>query len=401
MLTTSNVNGFQVVSYNMPHVETVSLGIWANVGSRHEVAEHAGISHFVEHMVFKGTKTRSALDIAKSIEKVGGYMNAYTTREMTGYYAKVIKADMWLAFEIIADMLLNPAFDVNELEKERNVILQEIAQSYDNPSDIVFDYFQDACFKKQQLGSPVLGSADTVKSTSSKDLFDHISKYYSEKNNLVFSAAGNIDHKVFEDMVSKYFSSIHFNSEAKKNTSKAYYVGDYFEEKRGLEQAHIVLGFKGEKCGNDDYYNMLAYSNILGSGMSSKLFQQIREKNGLAYSIYSFPLFYEDCGVLGIYAGTTHEVREKIVDMIVGEMHEFTVSDEELLKAKNQLSAAVLMELESTSSMADSLASDVIRHGHVRTTEETLSKINAINKEGVISIAKRILDSKMSHVLLW
>lgn len=401
MLTTSTVCGFRVCSYKIPHVETISLGIWARVGSRHEYKNQAGVSHFVEHMVFKGTQNRSTVEIAKAIENVGGYMNAYTTRELTAYYAKVIKKDVDLAFDIISDMLINPRFDKEELEKERKVILQEIAQTYDNPSDVIFDYYQSQCFSGQQLGSPVLGSNETVQGITSQDLFDHIARYYSNKDNIIFSAAGNIDHKTLEDLVRERFSNIENNSTSKKNTEVASYIGGDFTEKRGLEQAHVVLGFAGEKSTSPDYYNIMAYSNILGGGMSSKLFQHIREKNGLAYSIYSFPSFYNDCGTVGVYAGTTHEAKDWIVDLILDEMKQFQISDEELDKAKNQMSASILMSLESTSSMADSMACDIIRHGHVRTTEESIEAINKITKDSVMSIAKKVLDSKMTHVVIW
>lgn len=400
MLKTSVVHGFRVVSYEMPNVETVSLGIWSSIGSRHETPTQPGISHFLEHMVFKGTKGRSSVEIAKSIENVGGYLNAYTTREMTAYYAKVIKKDVALAFDILSDMLLNPAFATDELEKERNVIIQEIAQTYDNPSDVIFDYYQKSCFPDQQLGSPVLGSVESVSSISSDDLFRHISRYYASPNNLVFSAAGNIKHANLEALVSKYFSSVQ-RPEDDIAVTMAEYVGGSFEEKRGLEQAHLIVGFEGEPCSSPHYYSMLAYSNILGGGMSSKLFQHIREDNGLAYSIYSFPSFYRDSGTLGIYAGTKRETRDRVPDMIFAEMCAFTVSEEELQKAKNQLSASVLMELESTSSLADSMACDIIRRGTPRETAKVLAEIDQITTDSVMHIAKKIITSKMTKVLIW
>lgn len=400
MLKTSVVDGFNVLSYKMPHVETVSLGIWACIGSRYETKNNSGMSHFVEHMVFKGTKTRSSLDIAKTIENVGGYMNAYTTREMTGYYAKVIKKDVELAFDILSDMLLHPAFDNSELSKERGVILQEIAQTYDNPSDIIFDYFQQECFKNQQLGGPILGTPDTVKATTQDDLFKHISGYFADRNNIVFSAAGNIEHETLEWLVSQYFIPELHESSSSKSEESAVYTGGEFEDNRGLEQTHIVMGFNGISYKDPEYYNMLAYSSVLGNGMSSKLFQNIREKYGHAYSIYSFPSFFKDAGVLGVYAGTNHESKDEVVGMIIDEMKKFEVSNEELQKAKSQLSASVFMELESTSGMADSLASDFIRYGRVRPTEEVLSKISLIDREGIMSIAEKVLKSTITKVVV-
>lgn len=399
MLKISRVNGYRVVTYNMPGVETVSIGAWVNVGSRHEEENISGISHFIEHMVFKGTKTRTALNIANTIENVGGYLNAYTNREVTSFYAKVTKKHIKIAFDIISDMLLNPTFDEQELERERGVVLQEIAQTYDNPSDIIFDYYQQCAFKSQQFGSPVLGNYNTVKAISRNDMINYMKKYYEDPDRIVFSAAGNIEHTDFESLVEKSFKKIDKLPDT-RNNEKGIYTGGEFQEDRGLEQAHLIIGFEGVKYTSDNYYDLMVYSNILGGGMSSKLFQEIREKKGLVYAIYSFPHFFKDAGTMAIYAGTWHNSCDELTRVVLHEMNNFTISDEELSRAKNQLISSTLMDLENTSSMSDNIACDTIQSGTPTSTDETVSKIESVTKNNVMEIAEKLIKSKITKVLI-
>jgi predicted Zn-dependent peptidase len=294
-------NGLRIVTDRIDTVATVSLGLWVDVGTRHEPAAINGVAHFLEHMAFKGTKRRSALAIAEEIEAVGGHLNAYTSRESTAYYAKVLKEDVGLALDILADILQHSTFEPSELERERTVILQEIGQANDTPDDIIFDYFQERAFPGQAMGRPVLGSPEIIKKLARKSVVSYLKNHYSASR-MVVSAAGNLDHDKFVALAETLLSDL--PAERAVGTEPARYVGGEHRQDRDLEQLHLVLGFPGLKLDDPDYYAAAVLSTAFGGGMSSRLFQEVREKRGLVYAISSFAHSYRDGGLFGIYAGT-------------------------------------------------------------------------------------------------
>jgi predicted Zn-dependent peptidase len=293
-------NGLRVASDPMDTVETVSVGVWIEAGARDEDATVNGASHLIEHMVFKGTERRDARSIAEEIEAVGGHLNAHTSREYTAYYAKVLKDDAALAVDILADIVQNAKLDAEELERERAVVIQEIMQSHDTPDDIVFDRFQEAAFPRQPIGRSVLGTAELIRNIPREALVAYVNAHY-RASGIVLAAAGRIEHDRLLALANDAFGRL--EAGAAKQREPAVYVGGDCRENRDLEQAHIILGFEGLAYRDPDFYALSVLSTLLGGGMSSRLFQEIREKRGLVYSIYSFPSSFVDGGVFGIYAG--------------------------------------------------------------------------------------------------
>jgi len=294
-------SGLTVVSERMDRVETVSLGAYIATGTRHETAEENGVSHFLEHMAFKGTERRSAAGIAEEIEAVGGHINAYTAREQTAYYVKVLKEDTALGADIIGDILTHSVFDADELERERGVILQEIGQARDTPDDIIFDHFQEAAYPGQPMGRPVLGTEELIRAMRRDTLTGYMKRHYAASNTVV-AAAGNLEHEQILDLVQRHFADL--PTDPAPAAQPGLYSGGEFREDRDLDQVHVVLGFPAVGYGTPDYYPTMLLATLLGGGMSSRLFQEVREKRGLVYSIYSFAAPYMDGGVFGIYAGT-------------------------------------------------------------------------------------------------
>jgi predicted Zn-dependent peptidase len=383
-------SGLTVATDTMPGVATVSLGAWIGAGTRHEAAPLNGIAHLLEHMVFKGTDRRSAQDIAEEIEAVGGQLNAYTSRENTAFYAKVLAEDAALALDVVADILQHPTFLEDELDRERAVVLQEIGQAYDTPDDIVFDYFQETAYPAQALGRPVLGESRTVCGLDGTALRDYLHTHYGPQQ-MVVAAAGRIEHDRFVDMAASAFA--HEDFACNGATDPAAYRGGDRREQRDLEQIHLLLGFDGVGYLDDDYYALSALSTLFGGGMSSRLFQEVREKRGLVYSVYSFHSAFLDGGLFGIYAGTgTQEIRE-LVPVVCDELAKLTlgVGDEELDRARAQLRASLLMSRESSSSRAEQLAQQLLIYGRPVPVDEVLAKIAAVTVEDVERVARRLL----------
>lgn len=294
-------SGLTVVTEHMDHTQTVSFGAYVAVGTRHETAEENGVSHFLEHMAFKGTTNRSALRIAEEIENVGGYINAYTAREHTAFYVKLLKENLDLGIDIIGDILTHSLLDPTEFERERDVILQEIGQAEDTPDDIVFDHFQNTAFPSQPMGRPILGTEDLIRTMHREKLLQYMAKHYTP-HNIVISAAGYLNHDAVVKKVQTAFSDL--KTSPPLTTSPACYRGGEFRQVKDLDQVHILLGFPSIDYNHADYYSALLLSTLLGGGMSSRLFQEIREKRGLVYSVYAFNTSFKDSGVFGIYAGT-------------------------------------------------------------------------------------------------
>lgn len=386
-------NGFRIASDHMKSVATVSLGVWVGIGTRHEDAAENGVSHLLEHMAFKGTKRRSARDIAVEIENVGGILNAYTGREQTAYYAKILAEDMPLAVDIIADILQHSTYDATELERERGVILQEIGQAEDTPDDIVFDYFQEAAFPNQSMGRPVLGRAEIIEKLSAEEIAAYQNSRY-RPSNMVLAAAGNLDHAQLVDLALKAFDNLpRGTSDAPE---KAHYVGGDARYKRDLEQAHIILGLDGIGVHDPDYYATAVLSQLFGGGMSSRLFQEVREKRGLVYGIHSFASAWKDTGLFGIYAGTGEKEAADLLPIVCDELLKLPhdISEEELSRAAAQLKAGILMSQEKTSARCEHLAAQLLTHNRILTPAEIVAKIDAVNIEDLSRVARRLIDSK-------
>lgn len=383
-------NGLRVATDTMDSVESVTLGIWVGIGSRHEEESIMGISHLLEHMAFKGTATRSAQEIAETIENVGGFMNAHTTKEHTAYYTKVLADHTPLAVEILSDILQHPIFAADELAKEKQVVLQEIGQAYDTPDDIIFDYFYETAFPNQSLGRSILGTAESLSRINQTTLAKHLAAYHPEVT--VFAAAGKIEHDAFLHMVEQHFTkSVLDNPILSEDVT---YKGGYFIQNRPLEQIHFVLGFPGLSCHDPDYYALGVLSTILGGGMSSRLFQEIRERHGLVYSIYSFTSSFKDTGVFGIYAGTSTHQLDILIPTLCQELKKMgqSLDDTELNRAKNQLKAGLLMERESTSHRCDILASQLLLYNRALGPQELMEKVDAITKEDILRLATRLFQ---------
>jgi predicted Zn-dependent peptidase len=385
-------NGFRIASDRMESVETVSLGVWVGIGTRHEEAAENGVSHLLEHMAFKGTSRRSARDIAVEIENVGGVLNAYTGREQTAYYAKVLSGDLPLAIDIIADILQHSTYDAQELERERGVVLQEIGQAEDTPDDIVFDYFQEAAFPDQSMGRPVLGRAAIITDLQS----DAIARYQTSRyrpGNMVLAAAGRLDHAQLVDMASRAFDNLPRGYASAIEPAR--YQGGETRFPRDLEQAHILLGFEGIGIHEPDYYAGAVLSQLFGGGMSSRLFQEVREKRGLVYGIHSFASAWTDAGLFGIYAGTGENEARELLPVVCDELLKLPgdISHEELRRAAAQLKAGILMSREKTSARCEHLAAQLLIHDRVFTPAEIVAKVDAVTEIDLARVAKRLIAS--------
>ena len=385
--------GMRFVTDRMDSVETVSLGIWVNAGARNETAEINGVSHLLEHMAFKGTARRSALDIAVEIENVGGHLNAYTSRESTVYYATVLKENADLALDIVSDILMNSTFADDELARERTVVLQEIGQANDTPDDIIFDIFQETAYPDQPLGRAILGTTDIVSRMPRETLKGYIDAQYGS-DRMILSAAGNLDHDALAGLAEKAFASVS-PSQAEAPIPGVYTGGDN-REIRDLEQAHLVMGFDGVGYDDDDYYPLAVLSTALGGGMSSRLFQEVREKRGLVYSIYTFSSAYKDGGLFGLYAGTGADEVAELVTVVCDELRRVAsdpMDDGEIARSRAQIKAGVLMSLESTSSRAERVARHLQVYDRIIPVDEIARRIDAVTAEDVRRVADRLLTS--------
>jgi predicted Zn-dependent peptidase len=385
-------SGLRVATDRMDSVETVSLGVWAGVGTRHETKEHNGVAHLLEHMAFKGTKRRSARQIAEEIESVGGLLNAYTGREQTAYYAKMLAPDMPLAIDVLSDILQNSVYDPAELERERAVVLQEIGQAEDTPDDIIFDHFQERAFPDQPMGWPTLGRAEIIGALPRDVVAGYLETRYRPAR-MVVAAAGNIDHDRLVDLVAKSLDRL--PTGAAPGTVAADYRGGEHREDRDLEQVNVVLGFAGVSYHDPDYYAAAVLSQLLGGGMSSRLFQEVREKRGLVYSIHTFSSSYSDSGLFGIYAGTGEKEAAEMMPVICEEVLKVadTLEEVEVTRSAAQLKAGTLMSRESTSSRCEQLASQLLLYGRAIPPEEVVARIEAVGTADVARVARRIFGS--------
>ena len=383
-------NGLRVVSERMDGLESTSLGVWVNVGARAETEAQNGISHMLEHMAFKGTTSRSALDIAEEIEDVGGHLNAYTSREQTAYYARVLGGDVPLAVELLADILQNSTFEPDELERERGVIIQEIGEAHDTPDDLVFDLMQEAAFPGQAVGRPILGTVDTVSGFSRSTLAGYMSHHYAA-GAMVMAAAGKVDHGQLVALATRFFGDMVSNTA--RAPGPAQYQGGDRRAERPLEQVHLTLGFPGVSYDDDSFFASQVLSTILGGGMSSRLFQEVREKRGLAYSVYSFSSSLMDDGLFGIYTGTSPDQVPELTSVIADEMVKVTdgIMDAEFDRAKAQLKSSTLMALESSGSRAEQMARQLFVYGRIMPLDELVARLDAVTPGDVTRAARRLL----------
>ncbi|MCC6598816.1 MAG: insulinase family protein [Alphaproteobacteria bacterium] len=391
--TTTLKNGLRIVTDSVESMYSAALGIWTGVGTRHEDPAENGVAHMVEHMLFKGTEKRGPLQIAEEIEAVGGSMNAYTSREITSYHVHLLKDDINLGTEVLCDMYLNATLPQHEIEREREVILQEIGMSNDTPDDLVFDHYFETAYPGQSMGAPILGREANVENMTHAMLAGHINKFYTPART-VLSAAGAIDHDEFVDSVAALMNTL-----PQDNLSApvpASYKGGEIRTERALEQAHVILGFQGLDRFDPDYYTVQALSTILGGGMSSRLFHEIREKRGLVYSIFSFHAGHQDDGLFGVYAGTGPDKLTEIMPVICDELLKSgdDVREEELARAKAQLKASALMGRESMMTRADQHAKHMLYRDKVFNLEDQIARIDAVDLAGIARVSKRVFSSE-------
>lgn len=392
-------NGLTVATDSIDSFETVSVGLFVNVGSVNENDKQTGVSHFLEHMAFKGTKTRSAMEISYAIESVGGFINAYTSKEVTAFHAKVLKEDVKLAVDIITDIVQHSTFDAAEFAKEQGVIIQEIRQLNDDPDDFVFDMFQAKCFDNERLGTQILGSEKDILSFTPADLSSYLNTKYST-DKMIMSASGNVDHDEFLDIVDGFTTDMKkFSVEP---VEKQIYKGGFTFKQKNLEQTHLILGFEGLSHTSDEKFSLSILSTILGGGMSSRLFQEIREKRGLVYSVFSFCSNYKDTGTFGIYAACEDDKAKEVIEITTKELEKIRkdITDEELQKAKVQLKASLMMGLESSSTRMERLANQYLHLGRSISPSEVISQIDSITKDDLRRTADKVLNTRQTLALI-
>ncbi|MEQ1651813.1 MAG: pitrilysin family protein [Hyphomicrobium sp.] len=393
---TTLANGIRIASHAMDHLETVSLGVWVASGARHERPEQHGLSHLLEHMAFKGTATRTAQRIAEEIEDIGGDLNAATGLDMTAYYARVLKGDDGIALNILADILLNSSFSVSELDKEREVIQQEIAAAQDSPDDLVFDLVQQAAFPGQAIGRPILGTDASVGALQAADLRTFLKDRYTPEA-LVISAAGAIDHDKLVRHVEALFGGL-TRSES-EGEHPAEYKGGVGASAKPFEQSHVVIGLPGPTYLEDDFYAAQVFSGLFGGGMSSRLFQEIRENRGLCYAIYSSVWGLRDAGMLAVHAATGPEKIEQLATIVAAELADVAnkgPSAAELQRSAAQLKAGLLMALESSSVRAEQMARHLLSHGALIPTRELVGRVDAVTRNDVRDVAERLAQAAPS-----
>jgi predicted Zn-dependent peptidase len=386
-------NGLTIVTDPMPQLESAALGVWVNCGTRNETRNVMGVSHMLEHMAFKGTDSRSARDIAVEIEAVGGFLNAYTSREQTAFHARVLRADVPLAIDILADILTRPTFEQAELERERQVVLQEIGQARDTPDDIIFDHLQATIYPNQPMGWPILGDDDTVAAFTRENLRTYMNTNYLA-GGMTLVASGAVNHADIVRIAEEKFASLRAGDTPAPST--ALWVGGDMRLNDTLEQAHMAFAFPGLPQTDPDIYAAQVYTTALGGGMSSRLFQEVREKRGLCYSIYAFAQAANDSGVIGVYTGTGEAEAGEIAPVVAGEMAGLaeSASETEIARAKAQLKSSLLMGLERPSTRAEMIAGHIFSYGRVLPVEELTARLDEVDAAAVRRFGARLMMSQ-------
>jgi|TARA_R110000787_G_scaffold50852_1_gene120804 predicted Zn-dependent peptidase len=393
-------NGFRVVTEKMPGLASASIGVWVTAGARHEAAKQNGIAHFLEHMAFKGTTKRTSLQIAEAIEDVGGYINAYTSREVTAYYVRVLENDVALGLDVIADILRNPLLDNGEMEVERGVILQEIGQALDTPDDVIFDWLQEKAYPDQPIGRTILGPSERVSKFTRTDLSDFIGQHYGPEQ-MILAAAGAVDHDEIVRLAEQMFGDM--TPKPMFDVDAARFSGGEVRQLKPLEQAHFALGFESPGYRADDIYVAQIYASALGGGMSSRLFQEIRENRGLCYTIFAQAGAYADTGMMTIYAGTSGEQLPELAGITIDEMKRAAsdMSPAEVARARAQMKAGLLMGLESPSNRAERLARLIQIWDRIPPIEETIAQIDAVTTGDVRDFAQNIAETAPAALALY
>lgn len=383
-------SGLVVVTDSMPHLETASLGVWVGAGSRDELADEHGISHLLEHMAFKGTSRRSARQLAEEIEAVGGDINAATSAETTAYYARMLKDDVPLALDVLADILSDPTFDPGELAREQNVIVQEIGACEDTPDELVFDLLQSTAFPDQPVGRSILGTPESVRSFDAQRLRAYLGRNYRGPD-MVVAAAGAIEHAAVVDEVERRFGA--FSGPVAPEPAPARFSGGSRLEPRDLEQVHLTLAMEGVPQRDPTLFSLQVFTNALGGGMSSRLFQEVREQRGLCYSIYTFHWPYADTGMFGLYAGTDQADAPELMRVVIDQVAEAaeTVTEAEVARAKAQMKAGMLMALESCGARTEQLARQMIAYGRPIPLSEIAAKIEAVSVESTRAAGRALI----------
>jgi predicted Zn-dependent peptidase len=393
-------NGVTIVLENIPTVRSVAIGVWIGTGSRNEVKENNGVSHFLEHMFFKGTKTRSAREIAESFDSIGGQVNAFTSKEYTCYYAKVMDDHAGYALEILSDMFFNSVFDEEELNKEKNVVYEEIKMYDDAPDDIVHDLLSKASYGTHSLGYPILGTEETLATFNGDTLRAYMNEQYTPEN-VVVSVAGNINDAFIKE-VENYFGSFEAQGGKPDYEAPQFYT-EKIARKKDTEQAHLCLGYNGLPIGDKDIYSLIVLNNVLGGSMSSRLFQDVREQKGLAYSVFSYHSSYRDSGLLTVYGGTGKQQLDVLFDTIMETLEVLKqdgITEKELLNSKEQIKGNLMLSLESTNSrMSRNGKNELLLKRH-RSLDEILEKISTVTQESVHNVTKRVFDQDYSASLI-
>ncbi len=380
----------------MPHVRSVSVGIWIGTGSRRETPEENGISHFIEHMVFKGTKNRSAEEIARSVDSIGGGLDAFTSKEMVSYNTKVLDEHLPLAFDVLADLVRNPLFREEDIEKEKGVILEELKMEVDNPEYLLHEIFSSNFWKDHPIGKPILGTKETIKKFHREMLEGYYERIYAPSNILI-TAAGNLKHDHIVELAREHFEALRMAPDAPAERAPVPHARLVFRNKSSLEQMHLYMGVPAYALPHEDRFICYVLNTVLGGGMSSRLFQNIREKQGLAYAVYSELSMYHDAGCLAIYAGTSLESARKVVDSITQEfrdLKENPVPAEELRRAKDHLKGSFMLGLESTSSRMGNLARQELYFKRFFSLDDMVESIEKVTAEEVQRVAREFFDAK-------
>jgi predicted Zn-dependent peptidase len=395
-------NGVRVVTERMSHVRSVTVGIWIGTGSREESPEQSGLTHFIEHMVFKGTKNRSAEQIARSVDSIGGGLDAFTSKELVSYNVKVLDEHLPVAFDVVSDLVRNPLFDKGDIEKEKGVILEELKMEVDNPEYLIHEIFSSNFWKGHALGRPILGTKQTIR-TFDRDKIEKYYKQFYAPSNILITAAGNLSHKKLMTLADEKFADLKPRRTPKALAPPQPHAPLVFKNKDSLEQVHVYMGVPSISMPDEKRFACYILNAILGGGMSSRLFQNIREKQGLAYTVYSELTMYRDIGCMLVYAGTSQKTAGKVIESVVKELAEISshkVTSEELRRAKDHLKGSYVLGLESTSSRMGNLARQELYFKRFFTLDEMLEMIEKVTAEEVLSLAQQFFDPKQIAVAM-
>ncbi|GMV50324.1 insulinase family protein [Nitrospirales bacterium NOB] len=393
-------NRLRIVAEHIPTLKSVTIGIWVNVGSRDEQPGEEGLSHFLEHMFFKGTRSRSATQISREIDALGGEMNAFTTRETTTFYVKVLDQQLDTALELLADLFYRSRFESKEVEKEKQVVLEEIRMVQDDPEDLVQELHMKHILGNHPLGRPILGQAPRIKALNRSDLLAYVRSHYDPQRTVV-AVAGNFSWKRLEQLMARYFSGSHKGSALKPDRRPPVVKGGVFVQRKPLEQVHLCLGLQGLGAGHKDRYAAHALNGVLGGSVSSRLFQEVREKRGLVYSIYSFLSTYSDGGMLTVYAGTRPKEVQRVVEVVCRELKKLRtrgIDGKDLARVKNQMKGSLMLSLESSHSRMSKLAKDELAQGGHASLEQITADIDRVTIGQVHEVAQSLLDQRCLSV---